>query len=323
MKKKNIIIVNSRNIFGGTIVLSLLSKLLNDRGFNAKVLYVHDFPTINTIEWKFWIKWLVYSIKYRLKLLLYKIFYNTRFRKISIFSCFDYIPIQNVKEKYTPFFRKENTIVIYPEVVSGNFLKAKNVVRWLLYHHNWEGKNNAYNPHDLFICYRQIFNDWNLNPDGNELQLNFFDAEMYRQYNYNERKGNCYILRKGRRREDLPKEFDGPVIDFGMSERDVVRIFNTCKYCYSYDTQTFYTQLAAVCGCIPIVILEPGKTKADYLTKSEMSMKGVAYGNSHEEIARAIATRNDLIETLDYSKLNDINISNFIELLEKRFNWVI
>ncbi len=317
---KNIIIMNSRNLFGGTIVLSLLCRLLDEKGYNAKILFVHDFPTVYTTEWKFWIKWFIYSLKYRLKELLYKILQNTRFGKIPIFSSFEYIPIKDIKEKYLPFYDKKNTIVIYPEVVSGNLLKAKNVVRWLLYHHNWENIENAYDLDDLFICYRKVFNDWRLNPEGNELRLNFFNGEMYRQYNHGVRSGNCYIIRKGRGREDLPKEFDGPVIDYGMSEKEIVSILNSCIYCYSYDTQTFYTKIAAVCGCVPIVMLEPGKTKEDYLAQSEISIKGIAYGNSADEIERAIATRNDLLESLNYDELNDININRFIDLLIKRFN---
>lgn len=316
---KKIIIVNTRNLYGGTIALSLLSKLLRDKGYDSKVLYIHDFPSVYTKAWRFWCKWLVYSIKYRVKKLLYLLLKNTSFGSHKIFSCFDYIPIKDVKEKYLPFYNRNNTIVIYPEVVSGNILRAKHVVRWLLFYHNWNDKKDAYNLDDLIVCYRRKFNDWILNPHGYELKLNFFDKEMYRQYNFGERTGNCYILRKGACRKDLPEEFDGPVIDYGISEKEIVRIFNHCKYCYSYDTQTFYTKIAAVCGCIPVVVLEPGKTKADYLSESEMNIEGVAYGNTKEEVERAIASRQDLLESLDYSNKNNFNIENFIELLIGRF----
>lgn len=316
---KKIIILNSRNIYGGTIVLSLLGKLLTEKGFEAKVLYVHDFPSVYTKEWRFWLKWLIYAIKHRVKEVLYLFFKNTSLESLPFFSCFQYVPIKDVKEKYLPFYNRNNTIVIYPEVVSGNILRAKQVVRWLLYYHNWKDKKNAYGVDDLVICYRKKFNDWILNPHGYELKLNFFDREMYRQYNFEERTGNCYILRKGAGRKDLPKEFDGPVIDYGMSEKEIVRIFNNSKYCYSYDTHTFYVRIAAVCGCVPIVILEPGKRKSDYLSELEINIEGVAYGNTKEEIERAIATRHNLLESLDYSNKNDSNIENFIELLKERF----
>lgn len=316
---KNILIVNSRNIYGGTIALSLLCKLLCEKGFNAKVLYVHNFPTVYTRVGIFWLKWLVYSIKFRVKEFLYLLLKNTSLGTHRIFSCFDYIPIKDVKEKYLPFYNRNNTIVIYPEVVSGNILNAKYVVRWLLYYHNWNDKKNAYNLDDLIVCYRKKFNDWALNPHGYELKLNFFDKEIYRQYNFEERVGNCYILRKGAGRKDLPTEFDGPVIDYGMSEKEIVRILNSCKYCYSYDTQTFYTKIAAVCGCIPVVVLEPDKNKSDYLSESEMNIEGIAYGNTKEEIEWAMTTRDKLLESLDYFNKNDLNIENFIELLKERF----
>ena len=104
-----------------------------------------------------------------------------------------------------------------------------------------------------------------------------------------------------------------------MKENDIVEILNNSKYCYSYDTQTFYTSIAAVCGCIPIVMLESGKTRNDYLDIKENKLYGVAYGNCKEEIDYAINTRDLLIESLNYNKSNDNNILKFIELLKERF----
>lgn len=317
---KKIIILNTREIYGGTIVLSLLCKLLCKHGYDAKVLYVHAFPNLQNKKWRFWIKWAYYSFIYRLKKILFWIFKGTVLKTLPLFSCFEYIPIKNVPEKYTPFYNKNNVIVVYPEVVSGNILNAKHVVRWLLFNHKWEDLSNAISPSDLIICYRTIFNDWALNPEGYELKLNYFNSELYRQYNFEERKGNCYIIRKGRNRIDLPNYFDGPIIDYGMSESEIVRILNRCKYCYSYDTQTYYTTIASVCGCIPIVMLEKGKTKADYLGENESHKKGIAYGDASDEIRWAISSRQDLLDSLDYTSINDYNIKKFIGIIQKKFS---
>lgn len=318
---KRVVIVNSRHIFGGTIVLSLLCKLLREKGIDARIFYVHDFPSSNTNMFKFWIRWTIYSFKYHLKRYLYQILRKTRKMDGVSFQEFEYYPIEHssLKEQCFPFFNKKKTIVVYPEVVYGNFLRANNVVRWLLYYYKWKDLQ-SYDSSDLFICYRQLFNDWELNPQGYEIKLVSFDSNLYRQYNFKDRAGNCYVLRKGANRKDLPSSFDGPVIDYGMKEAEIVEIFNTHKFCYLYDTQTFYAKIAAVCGCIPIVVLEPGKSKEDYLKGEEISMLGVAYGDSSEEIKKAIDTREALIKSLDYSDSNDINILKFIDLLNVRFN---
>ena len=318
---KKIIIVSSRFYCGGTLVLSLLCKLLQEHGLDTKIFYVHTFPSEKDKFIVFWYRWLIYTLKYRIKILIFNTIKNTKYAENKKYSLINrYIPIKGIKEKILPFYNRKNTIVIYPEVVYGNFLCAKHVVRYLLYHYNYKRKENAYNNNDTFICYREIFNDWELNPLGIKLNLNYFDNNLYRQYNFNERKGNCYILRKGKNRIDLPNSFDGPVIDSDTKETDIVKIFNTCKFCYSYDTQTFYTSIAAVCGCIPIVVLEPGKTKDDYLNKNENNIPGVAYGNSKEEIDYAIRTRNDLLKNLDFSESNEDNIIKFITFLNKKFH---
>ena len=99
----------------------------------------------------------------------------------------------------------------------------------------------------------------------------------------------------------------------------VILIFNSCKYCYLYDTQTFYAKIAAVCGCIPIVVPEPGKSREDYLGKTDTRIPGVAYGDSDEEIMYAVSTRNELLESLDYRQMNEDSIDIFIKAIEEKF----
>ena len=148
--------------------------------------------------------------------------------------------------------------------------------------------------------------------------LSHFDHDLYRQYNFGVREGDCYIIRKGSQRADLPNTFAGPIID-GLKETEIVEIFNKCKYCYCYDTQTFYASIAAVCGCIPIIIPEPGKTKKDYLNESEMYTPGLAWGTSQDEIEYAINTRQELLNRLDFTERNRIGTDSFIQLALQHF----
>lgn len=316
--KKNIIIVNSHQNNGGNIVLEKLSYLLHESGLNAKTFYVEKFPAPNEKMTQFWRQWFSYTIKYHIRVVLYSLFKNTFLINKDRFRDIEQIPVKGVKEKYLPFFNKKNTIVIYPEVIYGNFLNAKNVVRWLLYHYKWTNDTAAYNTDDLFICYRMIFNDWTLNPNGYEVTISHFDTELYRRYNYGQREGNCYIIRKGQKRSDLPVEYDGPIID-DLSEKEKVDVLNRCKFCYCYDTQTFYARIAAICGCIPIVMPEPGKSKADYRSEGELNTPGVAWGNTLEEIEYAIQTRGELLKDMDFDSKNNKNVEKLKDILIRRF----
>ena len=142
---------------------------------------------------------------------------------------------------------------------------------------------------------------------------------MYKQTNFGERSGCCYIVRKGNNRCDLPKDFDGAIID-DWAEELKVKELNKCKYCYFYDTQTFYTVIAAVCGCIPVVILEPGKTKSDYLSSGEHPA-GIAYGNSEEELTYAVNTREECIRRLaEANDYNAVSAKYFIDICRENFN---
>ena len=320
MHRKRFIIVSSRVTRGGTLVLAAMCKLLIDKGYDAKLFYIHTVPNKETN----WIEWWLWYIRSCIKMPFIRVLCALNIdSKKDIYAIrreLIYEPIKGLPVKYFPFFNKRKTIVIYPEILYGNFLKAKNVVRYLLSFNKLytiEDKN-SFGEKDLFIAYRRIFNDSILNPDNNIVCLHWFDGNLYRQYNFKERTGSCYLIRKGKSRPDLPICFDGPVIDNGMPEQEIVRVFNNTRYCFCYDTHTFYTIIAAVCGCIPIVIMEPGKTVSDYLDPDDKHL-GIAYGFTQEQIQYAIDTRELLIESLNYRDANEDAMKTFISLIDHHF----
>lgn len=317
---KKIIIFNRFKYFGGTLVLSCLCKTLRELGYDAKLYMCTDIPFSDADVQTFKRQNFKRVIKYKIKHVLIKYFSFIPYIKKLQNSIDDVssVDMDGLSFHKNPSIDINNSIVIYPEVTYGNPLNAKFVVRWLMYFYPYSKSSDAYSTNDLFIAYREYFNDIDLNPNKSIITLNYFDSKLYRQYNFGQRKDKCYILRKGRKRKDLPKHFDGPVFDDNMSQHELVKMFNEYRYCYSYDTQTFYTAIAAVCGCIPIVVMEPGKCESDYLSPGEKHL-GRAYGDSVEQIEYAKKTRDDLIKKLDYSAWNRVNAQALIELLEDKF----
>ena len=307
---KKIVIVSLRLPDGGCVVLHALYKYLKECGENVKMLYMSDFNYKSGRKFKFWLKNTCTFIKTGIK----------RIMKVKI-PCDNY-PIVDYKYKYTPFVGK-NTIVIYPEIMFANPLHAKKVVRWLLFHNkqykNESGKTIGYDKNDLFFTYRDVFNDPVLNPLCRTLYVTYFNLDLYKRKNYGKRNGNCYIVRKGCGRIDLPREFDGPVID-DMSEENKVRTFNECKYCISYDTQTTYSSIAAMCGCISIVIPEPGKSREDYRTEYDKEY-GVSFGFDESSIAEAIKTAPKIFyQYNDYNKSSLKYVEDFLSVCDAYFN---
>lgn len=312
------VIVSPRQEWGGAIVLHVLCKHLNEMGYDARIFYTNKCAYVykRGHHVRFWIKWIIFS--------LYDFFneYNGKRlqKKGNLDSRYDkYVnpPIKNCKRKIFPFIGK-NTIVVYPESIYGNFLHSKHVVRWLLYHNIYESLGGSpYDKSDLFFAYRDIFNDFSFNPSNRKLYVAYYDLETYKQYNFGERQGNCYVIRKGRKREDLPQTFDGPIVD-ELTETEKVKVFNKSKYCISYDTQTAYSMIAALCGCISVVMPEEGKGREDY--RQNETSYGEAFGFSEEEIQYSISTRGKLREMYEQkNKDNIIEVENFVNECEKHF----
>ncbi len=289
--KYKFIIVSPRKNGGGMIVLHMLCKLLCELGYDARIFYIYKRATGRFLK----LIWMVGAIFDSFLLFLSYIFPVKLLQKSKLFGKYYNVSIEGCKRKFFPWADKR-TIVVYPEIIYGNPLKAKNVVRWFLYYNKIYNSEHpdSYEKTDYFYCYRKIFNDYKLNPTARTLCISYFNLDLYRRYNYGVRTGKCYIIRKGFDRNDLPEHFDGIVID-NLPEEEIVRQFNQCEYCISYDMQSSYTKIAALCGCISILIPEEGKTREDYRKPGD-SDYGEAFGFSESEIEYAKSTMNKVYD---------------------------
>jgi hypothetical protein len=219
--------------------------------------------------------------------------------------------------------------VVYPEIIAGNPLGAKCVVRWILC--------------DLGIhCDSDIYKTWG----GNDLVFHF--SSFNTKYNPNSidilyniwvdptianrglpRNGSCYLFKKAssfHKKIKLIHPSDALMID-NLSNEEIINIFNSKEYFYCYDPYSFYDSIAALCGCIPIIYplegtnkLEWLKTKAifqAYLNKSD-NVAGIAYGIDDIEYAKN-TLQNVWKEKREVIEFGEKTVNNFIDKVDKYF----
>jgi len=166
-----------------------------------------------------------------------------------------------------------------------------NVNTWskneLVYYFNSEEKI-AKNPEKLNNIYKML-NIIYVNPSA-------------KNYNFAQRKGTCFTYRKALNTHGKhPKIVHNPnsfEITRKHTQKDYIIFFNKYKYFVSYDSLTFLSVIAALCGCISIVKKVDGLSKQDWLNTTaaadylkeynEPGLYGIAYGA--EDLQNAIST---------------------------------
>ena len=313
---KNILIYthmpNFSFIDGGTVVQYLLAKTLEDYGQNIRIYPRSGIKTNNSIFSKF---------------------YDNDF------------PID------------DNCVVIYCEGTTGNPLNATNVVRWML---SKLGQNvpytrvNTWGKNELvyyFNSEEKIAN--NSDKLGNLYKmLNIiYIHPSVKNYNLKSRKGTCFTYRKqllthGKKTINIhpPNSFE---ITRKHKQLECIKIFNKHTYFISYDSITFLSVIAALCGCVSIVKKVSGLSKQDWLNTTaacaylkesgENTLYGIAYGR--DDLQNAIKTihlaKQQWNRIVKFSKdkyivsfISDINNwnnnintieSNFINTIESNF----
>jgi hypothetical protein len=179
----------------------------------------------------------------------------------------------------------DNSLVIYPEIVIGNPLNAKNVVRWILLELGIEMTLDHYknwSESDLIYHWENI---------DKQLSCPFYN-NIFTNKNLENRNKTCFLIKKGsliHKNINYIHPQDSICID-DLSLEEKANIFNNCKFFYTYDPNSAYIIFAAACGCIPIIYELEGVNEEDYFKskifnfENKIYNKGIVYGNNVEKI---------------------------------------
>lgn len=213
----------------------------------------------------------------------------------------------------------EDSIVIYPELVQGNPLKARHVVRWLLYKpgvlHPFD-----FGPEEMFFRVGPMSDLPDLTGGAPDLYLWKINP-IYRNENRPDRKGVCYMVRKGMEKPRIPEtEHPDAICIDGLSHAETNEIFNRCETFYSYDEATMYSQFAAICGCTSVVVPGMYSSREEWAAQHPNGRFGIAYGTTSAEFDHARTTRHLLVEDMRRKEEESLEtVANFVRLSRERF----
>ena len=305
MKKKFIIFAPSYDEnSGGIVVLHKLCSLLNSLGYES---YLHPYIFSYELNRNNLKDFIINVCKWSIRAGL------SRYRTNPAFK--------------TPIFRgslegEDDYIVVYPEVVFGNPLKAKNVVRWLLHQPGYHEKFFFYGRGELYFKFNSAIQDFSF-PESvtskTELKVIHYPLEFYNKdaAGGDDRAGTAYCIRKGRDKE-LQHDIKSSILIDGKSHAEVAKIFKRVKTFISYDDYTAYSIFAVLCGCESIVIPSKGVSEIEWYS-NESDRYGLSYGMKNRKRAKESSHLvKDHVEEEENKSIK--NVKNFILECENYFN---
>jgi hypothetical protein len=195
-------------------------------------------------------------------------------------------------------YDKNETVVIYCEGIQGNPLNAKYIVRWML---SELGKNvpyeyvNTWSKNEL-IYYFNSESKFESNPQlvGTiyKTLTCIFINPLIKNHKNPSRKGYCHTFRKSHYHKNL-RYAHPPNASLEITphhkQLDYINIFNKKEIFICYDPLTFLSIIAAMCGCISVVIKVQGiSTQSEWLQTTAVAqyakenkidkLYGIAYG---------------------------------------------
>jgi hypothetical protein len=215
---------------------------------------------------------------------------------------------------------RSDIVVVYPEIISGNPLEGKNIVRWLLHDAGFFTGKIYFQRGEIYFLYGRLHQPVYIpgsHMSENPLTVLHIPYEHYNLTGAAEvRTGTAYCIRKGKGKRIQHSLADSILID-GLPHKEVSSIFKRVKQFISYDTRTFYSTLAVLCGCDSIVIPDDGVSEDDW--RPDLSSRyGVAYGFSNLEKARM--SKKFVAEYLRIEEAKSLSTTeNFISEVENYF----
>lgn len=267
---------------GGAIALHKLCDILNLLGREA-----HLFPYIDNYELN----------KFNYKKIFLKFFSKQLREPLRQFKTNPNFRTSYLKK--IPHEGLDNWIVIYPEIIFGNPLDAKNVVRWLLHNPGFHSGKIFFGKNEFLIRFGSWFEEFHY--PGSTLSKSFLHVVHYPTDIYNlqgvaiQRTGTAYSIRKSKNKKIIHNLSDSILID-GKKHGEIAEIFKRVKTFISYDPHSTFSVLAAMCGCDSVVIPDEGISESEWMPDINRTF-GIAYG--FENISKAAKTRYLLQQRID------------------------
>lgn len=185
----------------------------------------------------------------------------------------------------------QNDIIIYPEIILGNPLNFKKVIRYILnVGHVTLNRKSTWSNTDFWVYYSEKFYD-GIKPK-NLLTISDSKLEYFKDYKVDRLYKECFSYRKNHDSLDKLDIIHSPnaiEIGFNVTDENLIKIFNSCERFYCYDTESHLSVLASLCGCDSIIVPNKTTTKEQVINTQPPLKYGVAYGV--EEIEQARKTR--------------------------------
>lgn len=225
--------------------------------------------------------------------------------KAGISDNYNYItPI--ALENYDP----EKIIAVYPEVLHGNPLNAKHVVRYLLYYiGGYSGPKQYAETDQLWAFATSIAKHANISLDK-VLTIPLVDSSIFKPSG-SIRSGSCFYANKYRfvyngKLLDVTK--DSTEITQEMSREQIIELLQKSEFLYSYEDTTLILE-SVLCGC-PVIVL-PTQHLKQCCGIDDLGRSGIAWGTDPIEIKHAKQTIDQARD--DYVVIKD----KFLRQLEK------
>jgi hypothetical protein len=215
------------------------------------------------------------------------------------------------------FIDGRRPIVIYPEIIRGNPLKADCVARYILNFPGLLGGNTTYPETEFIFSYSKALAQHTNFPD-NILFIPASNTDIYHPATEKiTRSGSCFYAAKyqevhrGELFQITKNSIEITRDESRFTPEVIANLFQECEVFYTYENTALAIE-AALCGC-PTVFL-PNRHLDKIIASDELGQDGYAWGTDPEEIQRARETVALAFE--NYTKA----VANFKQDLKKFIN---
>lgn len=148
-----------------------------------------------------------------------------------------------------------NPVVIYPEIISGNPLSAKKIVRWTLNFPGHLGGDDEFDARELVYTWSKEFFDTH-----RVLCWDIIDRQLFNSHDLPKKSGSCYYVGKGpirgAERVALTDDMMEITRHWPAERSELARLLRESETFYTYDDLTLLSVEALECGCRVVLLPE-------------------------------------------------------------------